>query len=442
MVMRHKNELFSKEEIHLSALIIEENPTDIYEAVSRCTRCGYCLENCPTYIITKDERLSPRGRNRVVRLLIEGTLKDLQIASKSLDSCLLCSACSDICYGNVATAEIVLEAKREKRKPTEIFIIKLILKLREKTKIFDLILKTLYLLYKLKLPKIADKLMLFELLGFPTLSQISRKLFNPPLRFLHQDLANKDNTPHKPNWIYFLSCGTDYLFPNVGKASIKVLERIYGSGIWMKNDCCGLIAYNYGELKDAKAQAIRNIEKYLSLKERFGDFFIVLDCSSCAAFLKKYPQLLYNTDYYEKAVEFASKVKDIIELIKPQDIKTIPSNLKESKVTLHLSCKAYNEEKLKKEQEKVLEEAFKENFIKLKEVICCGGAGAYTFTNPQYSDEILKRKIRAISNTHANYTLVSSTSCLIQLGYGAQNLYPSTTIIHYIEFIEMITREN
>lgn len=438
----NKNELFSNHEIHLAGIITSDNVMDIYDAVSKCTRCGYCLENCPTYVIWKDEALSPRGRNRIVRLLIEGNIKNLNISSKAIDTCLLCSACSDICYGNVQTAEIVLEARREKRRKTiETITVKIILNIRKKTKFFDILLKVLYLFHRLKLAKLAEKLKLFEFIGFPSLSQASKKLFKPPFRFLHEDIEKNATTIDTPRWIYFLTCGTDYLFPDIGKSTINVLEKIYGKGIWMKNNCCGLIPYNYGDIRDAQKYAIKNIDKYFELKNSFGDFFIILDCSSCAAFLKKYPQLLYNTDYYEKAVEFASKVKDIIEVIKPYHInKTIPNEIKNSKVTLHLSCKAYNEEKLKKEQEDVLNSVLGENFIKMKEVMCCGGAGAYAFTNPQYSNEILKRKIKNISQTHAKYTLVSSTSCLMQIGYGTRNFYPSTKIMHYIEFIDMIMK--
>lgn len=211
----------------------------------------------------------------------------------------------------------------------------------------------------------------------------------------------------------------------------------------MKNKCCGLISYNYGKIKDAQKLAIENIELYFEFKKIYGDFFIVLDCSSCAAFLKKYPQLLYETQYYEKAIEFSSKVKDIIELIQPEHLNnlSIPEKLKNKKVTIHHSCKAYNEQKIKTQQYKVLKPILGENLVELNEVMCCGGAGAYSFTKPYYSNEILKRKIKNIASTHADYTIVSSTSCMMQLGYGAKSLYPSNHIIHYSEFIEMIQKE-
>lgn len=435
-----KNELYRTQTPHLKALICADNNLDIYDAVSKCTRCGYCIERCPTYAIWKNEILSPRGRNITARGLIEGRFKNITQSLPAIDSCLLCNACTDTCYGSVPTSEIVLEIRRESRAKTENIILDLIIKLRKNKKIFDITVKFLYILYRLHLPKIADKLKLFEIIGFPSLSQLSKDIFSPPLKFLHEEIG-KYFLPcvEKTKWVYFLTCGTDYIFPDVGKSTLKVLNKIYGNGVFMDNFCCGMIHYNYGNLELAREEALKNIEKYFELKRIYGDFIIVADCSSCCAFLKKYPQLFYSTPHYEKAVEFSSKVRDIIEVIEPVHINnSLSVKLKEKKVTIHHSCKAYNDEKLKDNQEKVLKPLLGKNLIDMSEVMCCGGAGAYAFTQTDYSTKILERKIKNISQTHADFTLVSSTSCLMQIGYGTRNFYPSTTVIHYVQFIEMI----
>ncbi len=432
------NELYTSNTPHLSAILTTNGALNIYDAVSKCTRCGYCLESCPTYMLWKDERLSPRGRNIAIRALIEGRLRDKKYSSFSIDSCLLCSACSDVCYGEVQTPEMVLEVRRENRKYFELLILKFILRIRENVKLFDAIIKMFYLMIKAGFLKAADKLGFFKLVGFYELSEASKKIFNPPLRFLHQDIEKHTTTSPSTKWVYFLTCGTDYLFPDVGKSTLRVMNKIFGDIVFMKNKCCGLISYNYGDLEDAKKLAVENIKRYFELKKNYQDFYIVLDCSSCAAFLKKYPQLFIDTEYYDMAVEFSSRIKDIIEVIEPQHIPMpLPDELKSKKITIHHSCKAYREEKLKNEQEDVLKPLFKENLIKLNNIMCCGGAGAYTFTNPQYSSEILLRKIKDISQTHADITVVSSTSCLMQLGYG-KRYYPHTEIIHYIQLIDRI----
>ena len=68
--------------------------------------------------------------------------------------------------------------------------------------------------------------------------------------------------------------------------------------------------------------------------------------------------------------------------------------------------------------------------------VCCGGAGAFAFVNPELSDEVLRRKVGAIAGTQARLVVTSSTSCLIQLARGLKKYYPSCTVAHVSEFAD------
>ena len=46
-----------------------------YEEVAKCTRCGFCLPNCPTYAVRRTEAFTARGRNAITRAVIEGRLE-------------------------------------------------------------------------------------------------------------------------------------------------------------------------------------------------------------------------------------------------------------------------------------------------------------------------------------------------------------------------------
>ncbi|QJA05372.1 (Fe-S)-binding protein [Thermosulfurimonas marina] len=72
--------------------------------LSLCSRCGRCLSVCPTYLETRLERFSPRGRVA----LLEAGLPD----RKSLKRCLRCGRCERICPNEVPLARTVaLEEK-------------------------------------------------------------------------------------------------------------------------------------------------------------------------------------------------------------------------------------------------------------------------------------------------------------------------------------------
>src|SRR5437016_4672898 len=100
----------------LNKLQTEQGDKTVYDAVSQCSRCGYCEQACPTYVVSGKEHFSGRGRNQVVRMLLEGKFNDPQAASEALSTCLLCGACTSACYAHVPTADLVLEGRRMLRK--------------------------------------------------------------------------------------------------------------------------------------------------------------------------------------------------------------------------------------------------------------------------------------------------------------------------------------
>lgn len=436
------NELFSQETVHLNALITADGEKNIYDAVSRCLRCGYCETSCPTYSLKSNEIYSPRGRNQLVRKLVEGKIKGANTAYESLKTCLLCGACSEVCYGKVPTADLVLEARREMPGHGKNFYYKIAAAVTSRKKIFNLILKVLYLLKKAGLPEIADKLGVFYFLNLRGISEAQKKSLPSPLKFLTETLEKDERfkNPAKLSWIYFSPCGTEFIHTEVGKATVELLYKIYGDGIIMKNECCGLTAYNYGSLNEAKAAAQKNIALYDEIRTKFSDAPIILDCSSCAAFLKSYPSLFAKDDpMRSKAEFFSSCVKDITEFIKPIHMEHLADfkRLSEIRVTIHDSCRASHAQGIRKEIRDVLKPLLKDNLVEMPQSDhCCGGAGAFAFSNPEVSQDILKRKIENISSVRPDIVIASSTSCLIQIETGLREMYPKARIMHYSVFLK------
>ncbi len=94
---------------------------DFTTAVHRCVGVGKCRADssaaggfmCPSYLATKDEKDSTRGRARVLQEMANGTLVSRGWASEevhdALDLCLSCKACSSDCPAGVDMAQYKAE---------------------------------------------------------------------------------------------------------------------------------------------------------------------------------------------------------------------------------------------------------------------------------------------------------------------------------------------
>src|ERR1700724_880959 len=65
-----------------------------YNLLLDCVHCGLCLEACPTYVLTRAEMDSPRGRIYLMKALAEGQLELDDDAVRHLDLCLECRGCA------------------------------------------------------------------------------------------------------------------------------------------------------------------------------------------------------------------------------------------------------------------------------------------------------------------------------------------------------------
>lgn len=404
----------------LGRLATDLGERSVYDAASQCSRCGYCEQSCPTYKATGDEKQSPRGRNQLVRLLLEKKLPDPSAAAEALDTCLLCSACTSTCYAHVPTADIVLEGRRLLAAERPWLARTLSRLLLEHRPVFEVLLKAANLSKRLGLSRLSRPLL--RAFGLPGLALADEHVEPAPLRFAHEELST-ECARAQSGPLQFLPCGTRYLFTDVARATHKALDTTP-----LDAPCCGLLAYNYGELSDAREFARRVIVSAASAAEtpssggavparEPGSRDIVVDCSSCAAFLKSYPQLfLDDAEWKARAEAFAARIKDAAELL--------PAPEGAGMMTYHESCRACHGQDLKAP----------EGFRPLKDAKeCCGGAGAYSFLHPELSDELLRKKVHNIALTRAKVVVASSTSCLIQLAHGLRKYYPACVVKHVSE---------
>lgn len=415
----------------LDRLLTDLGEKSTYDAVSQCSRCGYCEQACPTYVATGDESKSPRGRNQIVRLMLEGKLDDQEAAMEALSTCLTCGACTTACYAKVPVADIVLEGRRMLKGETHWLVRKICRVMITSPNFFAVLLKIGFFFKKTGLSKLGRPLL--RAAGLPMLAAMDEHTDEAPLRNL-DDLTKKRKNPETPAYRYFAPCGPRYLYPRVGTATMFALDELKGKGSYLNNPCCGLLAHNYGELNDARELAKKNIEH----AEKNGSEPILGDCSSCVAFLKTYPQLFLKPEdasWRARAAAFAARVHDAIEIY-GECADRLPSNVAAGvATTYHDSCRAINGQGLQNEPRRAAKRAAGGSYCEMAGAdACCGGAGAFGFVHEALSEELLKTKIGNAAAAQAGLILTSSTSCLIQLARGLRKYYPDARVVHLSEY--------
>lgn len=74
---------------------------DALRISSSCTWCGFCESVCPTYLITGEKYMGPRGRTWLTQMLLKGRLNPDQLFVKAIYSCITCKACINTCPAQI-----------------------------------------------------------------------------------------------------------------------------------------------------------------------------------------------------------------------------------------------------------------------------------------------------------------------------------------------------
>ena len=70
------------------------------DELAACVSCGLCLAHCPTYRVTGEEGLSPRGRIAAMRAVEDGAPIDAEVGHL-MRTCVQCRACETACPAGV-----------------------------------------------------------------------------------------------------------------------------------------------------------------------------------------------------------------------------------------------------------------------------------------------------------------------------------------------------
>jgi len=391
-----------------------------YDDLARCNRCGFCQVACPIFRATGHEAGVARGRIALLRALIERRLEWSREIEEPLYTCLRCGACTTNCFPAVATADLIAEARGQYldqvgRSPLHRLVFERLLPYPKRLRF---VARTAAFGKKSGLSNMARALGVLRFLGrdFPMAEQIVERF---PSRALRDYLIPGQYEGHATTLRigYFVGCGMDIMCPDAAEASLRLLRTIGKMVVLLDNVCCGLPAETYGDRPAAQRLAASNLNLLAS-----DDLdVIVTDCSSCAAFLQKYPSLFPEDDLkQETARRASSRIQDLVAFLASHEM---PDSTPTRRVvaTYHDPCHASRGQGLKAEPRRLVQSLPGAEYRELPEADwCCGGAGSYALSHYELSRKVLERKIDNVEKTGADVLVTSCPACIVHLSYGVR----------------------
>ncbi len=257
-------------------------------AVDLCNGNGACRKTeglmCPSFHAYKDERHTTRARAQSLRAIMNGRLPLEELTEKGvidvLDYCLSCKGCKTECPSQVDMAKIKMEILYQHQE-------------KRGYPLKNLLFGHLNRLASLGslTPHLTNRLLNFPLLKkfFPYLKLSEKRAF-PPLaseRFSHW-WQKRPPLLGKKKFYLFVDTFTEFYEPQIGIATVKLLEMFDYKVEPLPLMCCGRTYLSVGMLKEAKKRAQRLISHLQQIKEPI----IALEPSCLSAIEDDYPSLV------------------------------------------------------------------------------------------------------------------------------------------------------
>lgn len=236
----------------------------------------------------------------------------------------------------------------------------------------------------------------------------------------------------------FVPCYVDQFYPEVGKATLGLLQRFDLEVSYpMQQTCCGQPMANSGCEKDS-------IKTYQHFVQTFKDFdYIVAPSGSCTYHVRKHYDIIDQTPAVE---HIRSRTLDIAEfLLDVLQVKSLSAHFPH-KVGLHQSCHGLRGLRLGKGSERVGESFSKtEQLLQMVEGLelisldrqdeCCGFGGTFAVAEAAVSAKMGKDRVADHARNGAEVLTAGDMSCLMHLQGLIRRQKQDIRVMHLVEIL-------
>jgi glycolate oxidase iron-sulfur subunit len=378
--------------------------------ISRCVRCGACSTVCPSFLADKRESRSPRGRMALIESVLNGKLRVSDVYKDRLATCTGCLACESACASGVPFSRIILAAREQAVRESGPGLVATVVSTALKNPVL--------------------------MRSFAWLAPVALHYKNGTGRPIHNSKFNiqqgkKQETrgqgEGRRRIAFFPGCAVDQFQPDIGSATVRVLEALNYEVVVPKGlVCCGRPFLSLGDHSAAEELARKNHDILASLDVET----VVTSCASCGlTFKKDYPTLLAQSD------RDPVRVQDIHEFLagKTGELDLTATPLK---VTWHDPCHLGRGQGLAKTVREVLLAVPGIELVEMKYPDrCCGFGGVMRVSHPTLSSAIGEAKAKDIAATRTEVVVTGCPGCRMQIADSLKRAGSQAEVVHTVQVL-------
>lgn len=233
----------------------------------------------------------------------------------------------------------------------------------------------------------------------------------------------------------FVSCLVDSIFPDVGKATVTLLERL-GHQVEFPSaqTCCGQMHINTGYQRHALSLVRHHVEVF----EPYD--VIVAPSGSCVGSVRHQHAMVarrFDDELLARRAEaVAARTYELSELlVDVLGLEDVGARFPH-RVTYHPTCHSLRVLRVGDRPLRLLRHVRGIDLVELPEAdVCCGFGGTFAVKNADVSTAMLADKMQNVLATRAEVCTAGDSSCLMHIGGGLSRLRTGVRAVHLAEIL-------
>ena len=241
--------------------------------------------------------------------------------------------------------------------------------------------------------------------------------------------------PRRPRVALFVTCLVDTLFPEVGRSTVAVLERLGCEVIFPADQtCCGQAHINTGYHRDA----VQLVSRFVTTFEGFDA--VVAPSGSCVGSIRHQHAMIAekaaDPELARRARAVGACAFELSEYLVDQLGVTDVGAAYPHTVTYHPTCHSLRALGVGDKPLELLRSVRGLRLVELpNDDQCCGFGGTFAVKNPDTSIAMLADKMTDVLSTGAEVCAASDSSCLMHIGGGLSRLQAGVRTVHLAEIL-------